>query len=36
MKKARFDKKEVEETIKKLKKEGKVISPRRCYYAPTK
>jgi len=29
-----LDKKEVEKTIKKLKKEGKVESPKRCYYAP--
>ncbi|NJE26529.1 MarR family transcriptional regulator [Thermococcus sp. MV5] len=31
---AGLDKKEVSEAIKKLKKEGKVISPKRCYYAP--
>ena len=29
-----LDKKEVSEAIKKLKKEGKIISPKRCYYAP--
>jgi Mn-dependent DtxR family transcriptional regulator len=29
-----LDKKEVEKAIKKLKKEGKVESPKRCYYAP--
>ncbi len=28
------DSKEVSAVIAKLKKEGKVISPRRCYYAP--
>jgi len=27
-------KKEVDKIIKKLKKEGKIISPKRCYYAP--
>ncbi len=26
--------KEVSKAIKELKKEGKVISPKRCYYAP--
>lgn len=26
--------KEVSKIIKELKKEGKVISPKRCYYAP--
>ncbi|KPU62781.1 MarR family transcriptional regulator [Thermococcus argininiproducens] len=31
---AGLDKKEVSEAIKKLKKEGKIISPKRCYYAP--
>ncbi|WP_457623241.1 winged helix-turn-helix transcriptional regulator [Persephonella sp.] len=29
-----LDKKEVEKAIKKLKKEGKIESPKRCYYAP--
>jgi len=29
-----IDKKEVEKVIKKLKKEGKIESPKRCYYAP--
>lgn len=28
------DSKEVSKVIKELKKEGKVISPKRCYYAP--
>ncbi len=28
------DKKEVDKIVKKLKKEGKIISPKRCYYAP--
>ncbi len=28
------DKKEVDKIIKKLKKEGKITSPQRCYYAP--
>jgi len=28
------DKKEVDKAIKKLKKEGKIDSPKRCYYAP--
>ncbi len=28
------DKKEVDKLIKKLKKEGKITSPKRCYYAP--
>ncbi|WP_048147754.1 helix-turn-helix domain-containing protein [Palaeococcus ferrophilus] len=31
---AGLDKKEVDKAIRKLKKEGKVISPKRCYYAP--
>ncbi|KUJ99622.1 MAG: hypothetical protein PWP49_1307 [Thermococcaceae archaeon] len=31
---AGIDKKEVDKVIKKLKKEGKIISPKRCYYAP--
>ncbi|NPA16534.1 winged helix-turn-helix transcriptional regulator [Persephonella sp.] len=31
-----LDKKEVEKAIKKLKKEGKIESPKRCYYAPAK
>ncbi len=29
------DKKEVDKIIKKLKKEGKITSPKRCYYAPS-
>ncbi|SNZ03156.1 hypothetical protein SAMN06265182_0308 [Persephonella hydrogeniphila] len=29
-----LDKKEVEKAIKKLKKEGKIESPKRCYYTP--
>lgn len=29
-----LDKKEVDKAIKKLKKEGKIQSPKRCYYAP--
>ena len=29
-----LDSKEVSAIIKKLKKEGKVDSPKRCYYAP--
>jgi len=29
-----LDKKEVQKAISKLKKEGKLISPKRCYYAP--
>ncbi len=29
-----LDKKEVDKAIKLLKKEGKIISPKRCYYAP--
>ncbi len=28
------DKKEVDKAIKKLKAEGKIDSPKRCYYAP--
>ncbi len=28
------DKKEVDKAIKKLKSEGKIESPKRCYYAP--
>ncbi|ASJ11978.1 HTH domain-containing protein [Thermococcus thioreducens] len=31
---AGIDKKEVDKAIKALKKEGKIISPKRCYYAP--
>ncbi|NJE06253.1 MarR family transcriptional regulator [Thermococcus sp. M36] len=31
---AGIDKKEVDKAIKVLKKEGKIISPKRCYYAP--
>lgn len=30
------DSKEVSKIIAKLKKDGKVISPKRCYYAPAK
>ena len=30
---AGLDKKEVDKIIKKLKKEGKIISPKRCYYS---
>lgn len=30
-----LDSKEVSKIIKELKKKGKVISPKRCYYAPT-
>jgi len=29
-----IDKKEVDAVIKKLKREGKLHSPKRCYYAP--
>jgi predicted transcriptional regulator len=29
------DSKEVSKVISELKKEGKVISPKRCYYAPS-
>ncbi len=29
-----IDKKEVDKSIKKLKKEEKIISPKRCYYEP--
>jgi len=31
---AGIDKKEVDKAIKILKKEGKITSPKRCYYAP--
>ncbi len=31
-----LDSKEVSKIIRKLKKEGKIISPKRCYYAPAK
>ncbi len=31
---AGLDKKTVDKAIKVLKKEGKVTSPKRCYYAP--
>ncbi|ASA77093.1 MarR family transcriptional regulator [Thermococcus sp. 5-4] len=31
---AGIDKKEVDKAIKVLKTEGKIISPKRCYYAP--
>jgi len=30
------DKKEVDKIIKKLKQEGKIISPKRCYYTISK
>jgi predicted transcriptional regulator len=30
-----IDSKEVSKIIKELKKEGKIDSPKRCYYAPT-
>ncbi|RLI01909.1 transcriptional regulator [Candidatus Bathyarchaeota archaeon] len=30
-----IESKEVSKAIKELKKEGKVHSPKRCYYAPT-
>jgi len=33
-KKAELDKDEVSKIIDKLKKEGKVTSPKRCFYAP--
>jgi len=33
-KKAELDKDEVSKIIDKLKKEGKVLSPKRCFYAP--
>ncbi len=29
------DKKEVDKIVKRLKKEGKITSPKRCYYAPS-
>jgi len=29
-----LDRKEVSKIISKLKKEGKLVSPKRCYYAP--
>jgi DNA-binding MarR family transcriptional regulator len=29
-----LDSKEVSKIISKLKKEGKLVSPKRCYYAP--
>ncbi len=29
------NKKEVDKIVKKLKKEGKITSPKRCYYAPS-
>lgn len=32
--KASVEKKEVSKIINKLKKEGKVMSPKRCFYAP--
>lgn len=28
-----IDKKEVDKAIKELKKEGKIVSPKRCYYS---
>lgn len=31
---AGIDKKEADKAIKALKKEGKIASPKRCYYAP--
>ena len=31
---ASLDKKIVDKALKKLKKEGKIESPKRCYYAP--
>jgi Mn-dependent DtxR family transcriptional regulator len=31
-----LDKKEVDKAIKKLKKEEKIISPKRCYYSVEK
>ncbi|HHV72784.1 MAG TPA: helix-turn-helix domain-containing protein [Clostridia bacterium] len=31
-----LDKKEVEKALKTLKKEGKIISPKRCYYSVPK
>ena len=30
-----FDKKDVSKLIDSLKKQGKVMSPKRCYYAPS-
>jgi DNA-binding Lrp family transcriptional regulator len=33
-KKAEMDKDEVSKIIDKLKKEGKISSPKRCFYAP--
>jgi len=35
MKRARIDKKEVDKAIKKLKKEGEVIFPKRYHHAPS-
>lgn len=32
---AQLDKKEVEKIIKQLQKDGKINSPKRCFYAPT-
>lgn len=32
--KAELDKNEVSKMINKLKKEGKITSPKRCFYAP--
>lgn len=29
-----LDKKEIDKVVKKLKKEEKIISPKRCYYEP--
>lgn len=34
--KAGIDKKEVDKAIKELKKEDKIISPKRCFYAANK
>jgi len=32
---AGIDKKEVDKAIKALKKEGKIVTPKRCFYAPS-
>ncbi len=29
------DKKDVDKIIKKLKKDGRIVSPKRCYYEPS-
>lgn len=34
--KAKLDKDEVTKAVNKLKKEGKISSPKRCFYAPVK